>query len=241
MSYRIKGDAAARTLELGTAEDGSVLARASTREPLFTVRESVAGTLRKTLGDLRDFGFVALDPNRARRLAIDYGDNRLVLEKSAGGWVVAESSTLLADDFELDPSAVMRRLGALVRATALREADAAQAFDVTAPRRSIVVTLDDDTTVVVAFGPEIEQDDRTLIAAVGNVDDKVYLAEESTVDGLFGGVESFERIAPVLPQNGLGGIDPEALKNLPPEVRDSLLKQMAEQAAMQRAMEAAGK
>ena len=39
------------------------------------------------------------------------------------------------------------------------------------------------------------------------------------------------------PAGGLGNIDPAALRDLPPEVRESLLRQMAEQQQRQKLME----
>lgn len=241
--FRVSGDAEPRRLELAPEKDGAVLARSSAREPFFTLRPAVANGLRKTLADLRDYGLVALEPDRIERLEVDDGGDRLVLEKEGGSWTLASSSSPLPEDFELDPAAVTRRLGLLDRAKAIAEASAEQAFDPSAASQKVVATLEDGTAVALAFGPESEVDAKKVVAAVGNVDDKVYLVESSTRDRLLGGIESFERVAPVLPQNGLGGIDPEALKNLPPEVRDSLLRQMAEeqqrQQVMQRAMEAA--
>lgn len=241
LQYRVTGDDQPRVLTLGAASGDGVYARSTAREHLLTLPQSVADSLRKNPGDLRDLGFVALDPSRVERLVIADGDRRLDLEKRDASWQIAESSEPPAEGFALDPGAILRRLAALARASAIAEAP--QPLEAERAAATITATLDDDSTVVAAFGPQSTWQEREVVAVTGNVDDKTYLVETATRDQLLAGLESFARTAPP-PGGGLGGLDPAALQNLPPDVRQALMKQMAEeqqrQEMMKRAMEAGG-
>jgi hypothetical protein len=243
LRYRVAGAAEPRVLTLGAAAGAGVYARSSARQHLLTLRQSVADGLRKRSEDLRDLRFVELDPARVKRLAIAEGDRRLVLERSDGAWQVAESSDPPGEDFTLDPGAVMRRLATLGGAAAVAEAP--QPLDPSSTAATITATLDDDATVVAAFGPPSTWQDRDVVAVTGNADAKTYLLEKATRDQLLAGLESFDRPAAAPAGGGLGALDPAALQNLPPEVRQALMKQMAEeqqrQEMMKRAMEAAEK
>jgi hypothetical protein len=242
--YRVAGDDAERTLLLGATADSSVYARSSARDHVLKLRSSVAEALRKSLPDLRDWNIVRLDPQQVKRLSIENGAERLVLENREGTWAIGEATPAAADDFVFDPKTVQRRLTEMVRTRAVAESEAA-AVDAATASQKVTATLNDDTAVTVAFGAEVPWQERTAVQALGNADARTYLVEKGVRDQLLGGLESFARVEPIAPAMGnLGGLDPEALKNLPPEVRDSLLKQMAEeqqrQEMMRRAMEAQG-
>jgi hypothetical protein len=243
--YRLAGDESERTLLLGATVDSSVYARSSARDHLLTLRTSVAEGLRKSLDDLRDWNIVRLDPQQVKRLSIENGEERLVLENREGTWAIDEATPAAAADFVFDPGTVRRRLTDLGRMRAVAESESAAPLDAASAQQKVTATLNDDTTVTVAFGAEVPWQERTVVQAIANADAGTYLVEKAVRDQLLGGLQSFARVEPVAPAMGnLGGLDPEALKNLPPEVRDSLLRQMAEeqqrQEMMRRAMEAQG-
>ena len=242
--YRVRGDDRERALLLGAGEGASVFARSTELEHLLTLRSPVADGLRKKLSNLRDFGLVRLDPQAVTRLSIVNGDEQLELEKRDGAWAIAESTATVGDDFVLDPAAVMRRVTEFGRVRAIAESDPTSPMDVAGAAQKVTATLSDESEVVLAFGPEASWQESTVAAAVGNVDAKTYLVETSVRDQLLRGIDSFERVEPAAPASGLSGLDPQALQNLPPEIRDSLLKQMAEeqqrQEMMKRALEAQG-
>lgn len=242
LRFTVTGDAEPRVLMLGSAATGGVYARSSAREHVLTMSTSTAGGLRKKVEDLRDLSFVDVDPGRVERLAIVDGNERLALAKREGTWEIAESSQPPAADFTLDPAAVMRRLAMLGRAAAV--AEATQPLASGAASATVTATLDDGSTVVAAFGSPSTWQEREVVAATGNADDKTYFVEKAMRDQLVAGLDSFKRTAPPA-GGGLGNIDPAALQNLPPEVRQALMKQMADEkqreAMMKKAMEAAGK
>ena len=244
LEYHVEGDDAPRVLVLGATKDAAVYARSSQRDHVLALREFSAKNLRKTLAGLRDFNFVDLDMAHAKRLEIVDGASRLVLGKGQGGWKIDESSEAVGDDFELDLGAPGRRVATIGRLKGVAESSGA--IDVAEVSQSVRVTLEDDTVVAVGFGAESKWQERDVVEAKGNVDDKTYLVDKSARDRVLAGLDSFKkREAPAPGAGGLGGLDPAALQNLPPEVRNSLLKKMAEERQreemMKRAMEAAGR
>jgi hypothetical protein len=238
------GDAEQRSLALGSAqEDGAVYARSSEREPVLTIRQGTVAELRKTVRELRDLSLLAFDTGTVEKIAIGDGASSLTLEKDGGGWRIAESSQTVEDDYALDVGAVHGRISRLAGLKALAEADASLiaeggGFDDSAASVSLSGGADDPATLT--FGATVQWDDREVVLARGSVDDRTYLVEPYIRDQVLGGLASLKQ-RPAPPGGGLGGLDPQALQNLPPEVRESLLKQMQQQAqqeAIQRAMEA---
>lgn len=241
LTFHVEGDERARSLLLAAAGDGVVYARSSERERLATLRPPLADNLRVRLTDLRDLGIFRIDMQQAVRLELQDGADRLAFDKVDGAWQLSDKTVDVPDDFALDRAGVMRRLSDMSRAKALAE-DPTAVFDVAAAMQKLVVTLGDGSTAVLAFGPESTWEGQAVAAAVGNADAKTYVVATALRDQLLRGLDSFARSEPAA-GGGLGGLDPEALQNLPPEIRDSLLKQMAEeqqkQEMIRRAIEAA--
>ncbi len=237
--FRVAGDATPRTIELGAAVDNSVVARSSQRTHLLSLHQATADSLRKSVSDLRDWRIVTITPGAVTRLEIADGDRRLVLDKGEGGWSVAESTEELPEGFAVDAAAVTRRLAVI---KGLRAVDEAADVLSGAGEASVTLTMDGGSTIPLRFGAESERDGTAVVSAVGNVDGKTYLVSKADRDRVLAGVDSFrQREAGA---GDLSQIDPAALQNLPPEIRDSLLKQMAEKRQrdelMKRAMEAQG-
>ncbi len=237
--FRVAGDDGERTLEIGEVVDGSAKVRSSARGHLLSLREATVDSLVKSLADLRDWSIVSFDPKQATRLEVVSEGASYSVAKSDDRWQVTEASDELPEDFALDSTAVNRRLIAISRLTAVAEAEAP--IDTAAdPQARIAVTGEDGSVAEVAFFGDVDWDGKPTFAAVGNVDERVYLVTESNGERVLQGVESLARAESA--PGGLGQIDPAALQNLPPEVRESLMKQMAEerqrQELMQKVMEA---
>lgn len=217
-----------RTLRIGSKkDDGSVYALASTRPNLVTVPEHLAKSLRKPITELRDLTLMAFDAATAKRVEIVKEKDRVVFEKDGAAWKIAESTPGAAPDFTFDPQAVARRLAAVASLRAIADADtdapAKTALD--KPSRRVSVTLADDRVVTLAFGNDTKWDNTDAVYARGNADDRTYLIRPFARDNLLGGLDTFAKREDTSP---LGNIDPHALSNLPPEIRESLMKQLAE-------------
>ena len=251
LAFRVTGDATPRTIDLGRSVDNSdesnasnassasIVARSSERTHLLSLHKTTADGLRKRVSDLRDWRIVAVTPDSVKRLEIVDGDRRLVLDKGEGGWAVAESTEELPEGFTVDAAAVVRRLAAIKGLRAVGESPAAWSGEGEA---SLTLTVDGGSTILVRFGAESQRDGVVVVSAVGNVDGKPYLVAKTDRDRVLAGVDSFRQRE--AGSGDLGQIDPAALQKLPPEIRDSLLKQMAEKRQrdelMKRAVEAQG-
>jgi hypothetical protein len=220
------GSGDARTLRIGAKqEDGSVYARASTRPELVTLPDSLAKSLRKPLTEMRDMTLMSVDANAAKRLEIVKDKDRLVLEKDGDAWKVAESTKEAPKDFVLDPMAVTRRISAIGSARGVATAgENARDAGLEKPAESASVTLADGSVVTLAFGKDTKAGETEGAFARGNADDETYVVNKVTRNNVLGGIETFAKREDS--GSPLAQIDPKALANLPPEVRDSLLKQI---------------
>jgi Domain of unknown function (DUF4340) len=235
VAFQPKGGGEPRALEIGKEKDATnVYAKASTRSDVATLSSSTARSLRKKVADLRDLRLMAFAPAAVKRLEIAGAEDRLVLEKQDNAWKVAESKEDLGDGFAVDPMLVARRISTLADLKATAEADG-QAAEIGDPKSQVSLTLDDGRVVTLAFGGETKQDDHEVVLARGNADDRTYLVSKSDRDGVLRGADSFKKSAAA---PGFGGLDPEALKNLPPDVQEAIRKQMAQEQQKQQLLEA---
>lgn len=227
------GGGESRTLEIGKDKDSSgVYAKASTRGDVATLSSYTARGLRKKVADLRDLRLMSFEPSEVKRVEIDGADKRLVLEREAGDWKVAESSEKLGDDFAVDPQLVTRRIAMVADLKASEDADGE--VEVKDPKARVALTLSDDRVVTLAFGDETKTEENEVVLARGNADDRLYYVTKASRDGVLRGAESFKKSAQ---PGGFAGIDPEALKNLPPDVQDAIRKQMAQEQQKQKLFE----
>jgi hypothetical protein len=217
-----------RTLRIGAKkDDGSLYARASTRADLVTIPDHLAKSLRKPILELRDLSLMAFDAAAAKRLEIVKEKDRVVFAKDGDTWKLAESTQPAAADFTLDPMAITRRLSTVgsARAVADADTDAPAKTGLDKPSRKVNVTLADDRLVSLVFGNETKWENADAVYARGNADGKTYLVRPFARDNILGGLDTFAKREETSP---LANIDPHALSNLPPEVRESLMKQLAE-------------
>ena len=242
----VQGPDATTIVHLGTAtEDNSVYARVEGRDALMLIPAYQARTLRKQPTDLRDLRPMALDPEQAVALEIDDGDRTLLFERGEdGAWSIPEDAPQPPEDMEIDLQGVDRLL---VSVAGLRAAEVAEGIGpneagLDDPSPVVRVGLVDGGEAILAFGDTTtDGDDRNQVYVAGNADDLVYLAPEHQQSRFTRGWQLVERVQPPPGMTGGGNpfanLDPETLKNLPPEVRESLMKQMQQEAAKQRLLQ----
>jgi hypothetical protein len=213
-------------LRLGKAKaDKDVYAKVDGRDDIFTLHEYTAKSLRKSPLDLRDLRLMSFDKEKAQKLVVQDGKVALTFAKKNGAWELVKTSEPKPDGFELDTGAVERRLTSLASARALRVAEPKErshsGLEGSASR--LTVTLEGGTTASLVFGHETKDGDRDAVFVKGNADSASYLAAKWTRQSLLGGIATFKKQPE--PQ-GMPNIDPKALSNLPPDVRESLMKQL---------------
>lgn len=233
-----------RTLRLGRnkAESKDVYAKVDGRDDVFTLVEGTAKNLRKTATELRDLKLMKFDVAKAQMLMVNDGKVNLVFAKKDGAWSLVKSSEPKPQGFDFDPTTVERRVSAVLGARALRLADAKEGAQsgLTAPVATVTVELEGGTAAILRFGKDIRDAEREAVFAQGNIDGATYLVAKWTRQNLAGGIATFKKVAPPT-GGGMPNLDAKALSNLPPDVRDSLLKQMAQkqrEQQMQKQLEA---
>ncbi len=218
-----------RTLKLGKIKEGGsdVYGMVDGRADVFTLAESTAKALRKAPTDMRDLKLMSFDKAKAQALSIVDGKVNLTFEKKDGAWKLGRSAEPTPKDFELDPTAVDRRLTTLAGVRALRVVDGASAAAAGLGAAKVTVTLEGGQKISLSLGKETKDDNKDVIYARGNADDATYFVAKWTRQNLTGGLVSFKKQSE---QPGMGGgmpnLDPAALSQLPPDVRESLMKQM---------------
>ncbi|MDF1562475.1 MAG: DUF4340 domain-containing protein [Deltaproteobacteria bacterium] len=230
-----------RTLRLGQAagEGGAVYGQVEGGDTLYLLHASNAEAFLAPVESLRLLDLMDFDPSIVRSLEIVDGAERTLLEKGEAGWAITESRPALADDFVFDPARVDQRLAALKNARALGLAEgeqlAAAEQALKKPVARVVLTFESGQQAELDLGAEQESEEQKWIPARGNIDAGVYRLSPFLRRSLAGGGKSFEKVeAPAGPGMGpMGGLDPETLKNLPPEVREALMKKMMEQQQLQ--------
>jgi hypothetical protein len=235
----IAKDGSKKTLRLGgESEQKNVYARADGWDEVLTLFPHSSRALRKKPTDMRDLGLMSFSPLDVVALEIAKGSDRLRLERGEDkSWKVAKATEATPEGFELDPKAIEQRIVALrsSRATGVAAPGAKTGLD--KPSATLTAIDDKGQSAVLAFGAEIKENDRDAVFARGNVDGETYLVAKLTQDNLTGGVATFARqeAPPGMAggPGGLGGIDPAALQNLPPEVRQQLLQQLVQQQQQQ--------
>jgi len=216
-----------------TAEEDDVYARVAGRDAVFLIRSYQAKNLRKQLTDLRDLRLMAFDAESANGLAINHGRKEYRFIKSEAGWQIDPEGNQPDDDFEFDPNTVDRTVQSIasLRATTLEEGVSPAAAGLNRPTAKVEVVLVDGEPISLTFGKSTtDEDERTQYYAAGNADDRVYTVGEYHFTRLTRGWDTFKYVAPPpAAGNPFANMDPETLKNLPPEVRENIMRQMAEE------------
>lgn len=229
-------------VNLGAANDsGEVWASVDGRNAVFLLQSYQAQNLRKPLAELRDLRLAPFDADHAVDLEITADGNRFAFHREPGGdWSVVADAPRPPVDFEFDPTAVQRMAVALagLRADALGDDVTTARAGLTKPTAVATVILDDGNQARIAFGRSTKVDDRTFYWAQGSADDHVYRVPEYQYTRLTRGWEAFRQVEPPPQQGGnpFANLDPKALENLPPEVRESIKQQMEQERRKQELM-----
>lgn len=235
LTFHVSGDSTPRTLRLGKDAEGStVYAKASTFSETITLPTYLAKNLRKRLEDLRDLSLMDFDAATAKRLELKNGDEHLVFAKVDGKWQLEESSKK-EENFELDPNEVTRRIAQVARLRGVAFA-ADDETNLAEPAASVTITSAGDEPIVLAFGKGTKWENQDAVIAEGNADDRHYIVPTRVRDNVLRGLDSFRHQES--PAGAFGNINPESLKDLPPEVREGLMKKIAEEKKKQEMMEA---
>lgn len=233
--FHVSGESTPRTLRLGKEAEGStVYAQASSFDETLTVPTYLAKNLRKRFEDLRDLSLMDFDASTAKRLEVKNGDEHLVFAKVDEKWQLEESSNP-EESFELDPNEVARRIADVSRLRGLGFVEEGETSPIE-PLASVTITSAGDERITLAFGKETKFEDQDAVIAEGNADSRRYIVQARARDNVLRGLESFRRQES--PAGALGNLDPETLKNLPPEVRDGLMKKIAEEKKKEELMKA---
>ncbi len=220
---------------------GQSYARLEPRGDLVLIAKSTASRLRKDIENFRDLSLLDGEVAKITALKITHGKERLSFTKGDDGWQLTNSRPKTKDGFELDQAAVTRRIGSLLRARA-----AGLAADVSFKKAGLVKSsaiarlLDSDGKEhVLSFGREATIDGKKAVYLRGGLDDRTYWIGVGLRDRWLSGLESFKRRPPPAPGagGGFGGIDPQTLSNLPPEIRRQVLEKMQQERAQQQMMQ----
>lgn len=204
-----------------------------------TVSKAQADNLRRGVERLRDLRVMDFDPAKITAVAISAGRDKVSLAKADGTWQLAKHSEKKPEGFEFDPSSAERRLRAIAntRATEIAEVSELES-GLRRPSATVELTDESGATFVLRFGKEIEDDGKKAVFVAGNADGRVYRATPWTRDNVAGTLESFKKAAPSpAGMGGLGNLDPKTLQNLPPEIRQQLMRQMQQQQQQQQMMQ----
>lgn len=219
-----------RTIRLGSAKaEGTkdVFARVEGRDELLTLPEYTVKLFRKGPLDLRSLEMMSFERTEVRKLSIVNGKTNLTFDKKDDTWSLTSSTETKPAGFELDPAAVEKRISALRNAQGKGLAAGKSAADagLTSPSAKVTLTFAKGDTAVLVFGKEFKEDGKDQSYAKGNADDAVYVVNNWLRNNLTGGLDTFKKQVE-LDGGGLSNIDPKALSNLPPDVRESLMKQI---------------
>lgn len=226
-----------KELVLGaTLEDKSVYAKVADNADVVTLPDTTVKNLRKDWQELRDLRLLDVAREKIVRMSINDGKSQLQFDKGTDGWKMTKHSEKEPVGFEFDPQAVERRLTAVLGTRALKIADLKESnkSGLGNPSASLNLTLEGGKVITLAFGAATKTDDKDTFYARGNADTSIYLVNKWTRDNVVAGIASFKKQAEA---PNFGNLDPKALSNLPPEVRQQLMQQMQQKQREQQMMQ----
>ncbi len=227
----------------GANEGGDSFAKVDGRDEVFLMPSYQAKNLAKTLAELRDMRLMTFDPAAANTMQITSGKKVFAFMMNEGGqWDIRPEGEQPPEELKYDATAVTRLLSSIpnLRATSIAEGVSEKAAGLAKPSTRVEVGLTDGTLVALEFGATRSVgDSKKEVFARGNADERIYSVPEFQLNRFTRGWESFEVVEPPpnMGGNPWGNLDPETLKNLPPDVRESIMKQMLEQQQKQQMMQ----
>lgn len=227
--FVMKGDAEAVELTIAARNgDDEAYARASGWDYVLVLPDHVLRGLRKTPLDFRDLTLMDFDPSKMTRVRIYEGSRELVFSRASPSdtWMIESATEEEPEEFAFDPKKVDERLAAVAYSRASMQAPNGTVAESEGPVAGITATDADGNEVALAFFGEFDRDGVQGILARGNADDQSYVVPAFARTNLTGGLATFTGTAAPA---GQPQFDPAQLQNLPPEVRQQLLRQMQAQ------------
>jgi hypothetical protein len=200
-------------------EDQNHYAQVEGRTDVVTVAKFTVEGLLKSPTDFRDLKLMRFDADKVNALEIRDGKDVLKLTKKGTDWSVDSYSGRIPADFELDKSAVTRRLSSLGNTKGTEVAQGRVGRD------GVTATLEDGSKAELRFGDESKHDDKEVYVAMGNADGATYYVAKYTRRNLLGMLDTFKK-KDAVESDPFANLDPSTLANLPPDVRKSLVEQM---------------
>ena len=229
------GGVASRTLTLGAPRDeGGVWARLEGRPLPFVLDAGVAEELRRPAVELADLTLMApFDVDAATELTIEPRPGaRLSFRRHGDAWRLERGAKLVQAGVP-DPTklrARMRQL-ALARALGLAPGRGVPNAPTPASRRGggrIAVRLADGSTHALQFGGEVGLRGMQARYAQGDADGQTYIASRPLRENLVGKLDELVRRPGATTQAAAAApAGPQGLDSLPPEVQESIRRQLA--------------
>jgi hypothetical protein len=226
------GGAPTQTLKLGAAHDGDfVYAAVAGRAEVYTLPHYLADVLQTRPTDMRDMTLMAkFDLDAVQSFTIVDGNKQMTVEHTGETWQMAAKGNVGQAPMMLDRGKVLGRLRQVMGVHGVAIAKVAPSAAKLSPRQGqIVVTLADHQRVTLQFGKQSDEagGEPSGYYVRGNVDDHVYILQKGIRNNLLAMGDSMKSSATGA---GLSALGPDALKNLPPDVRRAVEAQMAQQA-----------
>jgi len=229
-----------QTLVLGKeASENVVYGKILPKGDVFTFSSHSAQLLKRKPLSFRDLRLVNFRVADVVEFKIQDGTQEAVLKRVGGGWTVASVKPELGAGFQIDSKAVEGRLQALTgyRAAGLAGEIKARKTKFKKTEKLILLTLQDGSSVSLEFGAQIKVDEEVMLYARGNMDETTYYVREASLTSVLSDIGSMaQRAGPTGP--GMGNIDPAALSQLPPEIREQLMRQLREEQRKQEMLKA---
>lgn len=215
------GEKIAIALGKGVEENRTPIIREG-HEQIYYLTDYSVKKFKKGLEDLRDMRVASFDAAKASKIEITKEDFTLSFNKTQD-WTLGDHSEQVDQDFTLDPQKVAglaRSLANLQSKEILGKTPPADA-GLSNPAGQITVTMEDGTQHKVVVGNN-KDDKETYLQGT---DGTVYIAGKPQAARLLHGVEHYK----VMAKRQMPMINPEQLKNLPPEVVQQLMAKQRQQ------------
>ncbi len=221
----------ALVLRVGTEQAGDTVYASLSTGDTFTISEHAAAKWTKGLGVVRDLGLLRFDPQRVQEVTIYDSGRALGLAREQAVWKIAESSVAVPAGFELDTMAVdaWLKMLTMLDADALRPELTAKRERLDQSARWLRLAGPEGILAELRVGRSEGAGEQTQWLVRGNADGGVYSLGQAMVERVLVTLPTLRKRTQMMPPGGVGSIDPEALSKLPPEIREQILNQLAQQ------------
>ncbi len=214
-----------QTILLGEAvSEKLVYAKLLPSDETFILSAHSAQLLRRKLLDYRDLRVMRFEPSNVVQLQVKQEGSEFTVQRGPGGWNLKSARPAPPSGFELSGAAVEGLLESIqeLRAAGLAETPRAEFGKVS---KTSELTLQDGSKLKLEFGRTFQFGSEEAVYLRGNRDDSTYYLPRASVMPV---ASEFSSIAVQRKEAGppAGKMDMSALKNLPPEVREQLMRQI---------------